>query len=583
MDSFKWILKYLQKYKFSYSFALILVLITASLNMVNPFISGQIVDKVLNAGAKDLLIPLLLIMIATVLIKGVIKYSFQIIFEHISQNILLSIRKDLYTKLLKLDFNYYNSTKTGDIMARMTGDTDMLRHFIAWVIYNAVLNSCIFIFAIISMLFVNVKLTLFMIMICPAIAYLTLKLRKEIAPTFYRIREAYSTLNSVTQENISGNRVVKAFSREDFEIEKFSKENLNYRQKNIESNAVIAKYMPVLEYISGSLSIVLILVGGILVINKSMTLGDLVVCNSLLWAINNPMRMAGYLINDTERFIASSIKIRELLNTETDIKNKKNPIRLDKIKGDVVFDNVSFSYGNIATLKNISFHAKPGQTIGIVGPTGAGKSTLVNLIARFYDATEGTIYIDNIKIQDLDLKTLRASIGTAMQDIFLFSDTIEGNIAYGSPTSTLNQVKEIASVAEAHTFISEMPDGYDTIVGERGVGLSGGQRQRISLARALLTDPSILILDDTTSAVDMETEFKIQKEVNFKNSHRTNFIIAHRISSVKSADLILVLNKGKIIERGTHDELLKQQGYYHKIYNNQFGNFNDEKEECVNG
>ncbi len=290
------------------------------------------------------------------------------------------------------------------------------------------------------------------------------------------------------------------------------------------------------------------------------------------------MRMAGYLINDTERFIASSIKIRELLNTDCNIKNIKSPISLDKIKGDILFDNVSFNYGNAATLKNISFHAKVGQTIGIVGPTGCGKSTLVNLISRFYDTTEGKIYIDDIPIKNLDIKVLRQNIGMAMQDIFLFSDTIEGNIAYGSPTSTLDEVKKIATVAEAHKFIMEMPDGYDTIIGERGVGLSGGQRQRISLARALLKNPSILILDDTTSAVDMETEAKIQQEVNINNISRTNFIISHRISSVKSADLILVLNNGEIIERGTHEDLLLQKKYYYSIFKNQFGNFNFDKE-----
>lgn len=578
MESLKWIMEYLKYHIPKYSIALILVLITSLLSMINPFLAGDIVDRVLNGNEKNILIPILIIMLVVVVIKGILTYTYQMIFERVSQDILLNIRKDLYSKLLKLDFDYYNNTKTGDIMARMTGDTDALRHFIAWVVYNILSNLSVFIFAIISMAIVSLPLTLFMLAICPIIAIITIKMGVQISPTFYNIREAYSRLNSVTQENISGNRVVKAFSREDYEIEKFNKENLNYKEKNMDTTKIIGKYMPVLEYLSSFLSIIMILVGGILVINKSMTLGDLVIFNGLLWALNNPMRMAGYLINDTERFIASSIKIRELLNTESNIKNSKAPVKSERIHGDILFDNVSFNYGDTAALKNVSFEAKCGQTIGIIGPTGAGKSTLVNLICRFYDATEGEVLIDYTPIKNIDIKQLRSSIGMAMQDIFLFSDTIEGNIAYGNPSVSLDKVKDIAKLSEAHGFISEMPEGYDTIIGERGVGLSGGQRQRISLARALITNPSILILDDTTSAVDMETEFKIQKEVNLNNPNRTNFIIAHRISSVKSADLILVLDNGRIIESGTHDSLVNNKGYYYEVYKTQFGDFNLSKE-----
>lgn len=578
MESLKWIIGYLKYHIPKYSIALILVLITSLLSMINPFLAGDIVDRVLNGNEKNILIPILIIMLVVVVIKGILTYTYQMIFERVSQDILLNIRKDLYSKLLKLDFDYYNNTKTGDIMARMTGDTDALRHFIAWVVYNILSNLSVFIFAIISMAIVSLPLTLFMLAICPIIAIITIKMGVQISPTFYNIREAYSRLNSVTQENISGNRVVKAFSREDYEIEKFNKENLNYKEKNMDTTKIIGKYMPVLEYLSSFLSIIMILVGGILVINKSMTLGDLVIFNGLLWALNNPMRMAGYLINDTERFIASSIKIRELLNTESNIKNSKAPVKSERIHGDILFDNVSFNYGDTAALKNVSFEAKCGQTIGIIGPTGAGKSTLVNLICRFYDATEGEVLIDYTPIKNIDIKQLRSSIGMAMQDIFLFSDTIEGNIAYGKPSVSLDKVKDIAKLSEAHGFISEMPEGYDTIIGERGVGLSGGQRQRISLARALITNPSILILDDTTSAVDMETEFKIQKEVNLNNPNRTNFIIAHRISSVKSADLILVLDNGRIIESGTHDSLVNNKGYYYEVYKTQFGDFNLSKE-----
>lgn len=578
MSSLKWIFGYLKKYKIKYGIALLFVLFTSLINMVNPFLSGTIVDKVIAGGEVNLLIPILLLMIFIVVFKGVICYAYQMIFEKISQDILLKIREDLYTKLLDLDFKFYNKCKTGDIMARMTGDTDAIRHFIAWVVYNILSSISIFLFAIISMSYVSFKLTIFMLLVCPVIAYLTYRMSQDIAPTFHKVREAYSTLNSVVQENISGNRVVRAFSRENFEIEKFTKENLNYKERNLDTIRVTQKYIPKLEFFSNSLNVVMILAGGLLVINKSITLGDLIIFNNLLWALNNPMRMCGYLINDTQRFIASSAKIRELLQTESNIKNKEEVKTLDNIKGNIVFDNVSFKLDGKYILKNISFEIKSGETVGIVGHTGAGKSTIINLLSRFYDPTEGNIYLDGVNIKEIDLDTLRGAIGTAMQDIFLFSDTIKDNIAYGVPEASIDEIKETAKVSQADGFIRKLEDGYDTVVGERGIGLSGGQKQRISLARAIIKKSPVFILDDVTSAVDMETEKKIQKELKNIDEKRTTFIIAHRISSVRQADLILVLNNGEIIERGTHDELIKDNGYYKKIFKTQYGDLERDKE-----
>ena len=330
------------------------------------------------------------------------------------------------------------------------------------------------------------------------------------------------------------------------------------------------------------LSVIMILVGGVLVINNRLTLGDIVVFNNLLWALNNPMRMVGTLVNDTQRFIASSAKIRELLNTESKIKNHSNHVNLGKIKGDIKFENVSFKFEDTDAISNISFEVKRGETVGIVGHTGAGKSTLINLLCRFYDPTEGRILIDGIDIKEIDLATLRSSITSAMQEIFLFSDTIKDNIAYGNPKASLEEIKLKAKKSQAHDFITKLDDGYETVVGERGVGLSGGQKQRISLARALMKDSSILILDDITSAVDMETEKRIQKELKSIGKEKTKFIIAHRISSVRQADVILVLDNGEIVEQGNHQELIEKRGYYYTIYNSQSGNFNVQK-GAVNG
>lgn len=578
MDSLKWIFSYLKKYKFKYLFALLLVLFTSAINMVNPFISGRIVDKVLGENQTNLLIPLILTMIAIIVFKGFITYAYQMILEKISQRILFKIRTDLYEKLLELDVNFYSKVKTGDLMARMTGDTDAIRHFVAWVVYNILSSVTTFAFAIISMMYVNATLTIFMLFVSPLIGFFTFKMSKEISPTFHNIREAYSRLNSVVQENISGNRVVRAFGRETFEIDKFNVENKNYRDRNLDTIKVTRKYIPKLEFLSNSLSVVMILVGGVLVVTNKITLGELVIFNSLLWALNNPMRMCGYLINDTQRFIASSAKIIELLRTESNIKNNEETINLNKFRGDISFENVSLDIDGRRVINNVSFEVKAGQTIGLVGHTGAGKSLIIDLLSRFYDATEGEIFIDGINIKDMDLDILRGNVAIAMQDIFLFSDTVKDNIAFSNPRASFPEVKRIAKKAQAHDFIKRLDEGYETIIGERGVGLSGGQKQRVSLARAMMKNASIFVLDDVTSAVDMETEKKIQHELKNMEEKKTTFIIAHRISSLKQADLILVLDNGEIVERGNHNELVKKDGYYSSIFYTQYGNLNLEAE-----
>ena len=578
MDNIKWIAKYVQKHKFKYCFSLILVLITAAINMINPFITGKIIDDVLGKNKTSLLLPAIALMISVVFIKGIITYSYQFILEKISQDVLFNIRVDLYKKLLDLDVNFYSKVKTGDLMARMTGDTDAIRHFVAWVVYNIISSVTTFAFAIISMMYVNATLTIFMLIVSPIIGFITYKMSKEISPTFRNTREAYSRLNSIVQENISGNRVVRAFSREDFEVEKFTKENINYKDRNLDTINVTKKYIPRLEFFSNSLSVVMIIVGGLLVVFEKITLGDLAIFNSLLWALNNPMRMSGHLINDAQRFIASSAKIIDLLNTESNIKNNSEIIDVNKFKGNIEFRNVSLDLDGRRVINNISFKVKAGQTIGLVGHTGSGKSIIINLLSRFYDATEGEIFIDNVNVRDIDLEMLGKNIATAMQDIFLFSDTIKDNIAYGNPKADLEEIKEVSKKAQAHDFIDKLDNGYETIVGERGVGLSGGQKQRVSLARAMMKNASIFVLDDVTSAVDMETEKKIQHELKNMEEKKTTFIIAHRISSLKQADMIFVLENGQIVERGNHEELISRAGYYANIFNTQYGALDIKKE-----
>jgi ATP-binding cassette, subfamily B, multidrug efflux pump len=573
MSSLYWVWGFVRGHKVKLFMGLLMALLVSGLNMVNPYFAGKIVDQVIFGNQENLLWKLLLMMIGVTVIKTVVRYSYQIMFERMSQDVVYKIRELLYGRLQKLDFSFYDRTRTGDIMARMTGDMEAVRHFTAWSIYMIFENLTILIFAIVFMFYIHPPLALAMLAVTPIIGYFAYRMTYDVKPTFSAIRGQFSRLNSVVQENISGNRVVKAFAKEDYEVKKFSVENEAFKEKSLDSARVWEKYLPILDSLAGLLTVVMILVGGIMVITDSLTLGELVMFNSLIWALNNPMRMAGWLINDIQRFVASAEKIEDLMNVEPQIATHKDSIKMETLKGVVEFDQVSFSYGEEQVLGDISFTAKPGETIAIIGPTGSGKSTLVNLLTRFYDADEGDVRVDGVCVKDWDIHQLRDSMAMVMQDVFLFSDTIEGNIAYGAPDASIDKVMAAARMAEAHGFISELPEGYDTVVGERGIGLSGGQRQRIALARALVKDPAILILDDTTSAVDMETELRIQTTFKTILRDKTCFLIAHRISSVKEADMILVMENGRIIEKGNHEELLLKKGHYYTVFNNQHGNF----------
>ncbi|MDP4088190.1 MAG: ABC transporter ATP-binding protein [Bacillota bacterium] len=574
-------LKYIKPYRKMFVSALLIATLCSGLNMVMPSLSGTIIDRVFMKGQKNLMFSYILIIVSVTFGRSMLRYLYVLMFESVSQRALYNIRTDMYRNLHTLDSEYYDKNRTGDIMARMTGDVDAIRHFFAWVIYQVYDNSLTFIFGLSIMFYLNYRFAFIILLFTIPTAYFARKLSTAVKPTFKNIRLQFSKLNTVAQENISGNRVVKAFAKEDYEIEKLQAQNLEFKATNIEGSKVWGKYLPLIEFFSSSLSIVTLLLGGYFVIKDMISIGELVTFNSLIFTINNPLRMSGWLINDIQRYAASADKVKEILTVEPLIKSGDKASEINTVNGDIEFKNVSFNFDEETVLKNINFKVSPGETIGIVGPTGSGKSTLVNLLYRFYDCSEGEILIDGVNIKNYNLQALRRSIGAAMQDIFLFSDTIEGNIAYGVPEASLEEVEHAARLSEADEFIQTLQDGYNTIIGERGVGLSGGQKQRIALARALIKNPSILVLDDTTSAVDMETEHAIQLTLNKYSSNRTTFIIAHRISSVKNADKILVLNDGQIIEAGRHSELIEKKGYYHSVYMNQFGNFDPESSEVM--
>lgn len=573
MGYIRWFLSFLKKYRVRMIVGLILVFITSLLVLINPQIFGMIVDEVIEGQHYEKLGILLLIMIGVTLVRSLLRFTFLMCFESSSQGLVYDMREEAYRKLMKEDFNFFNKNRTGDLMSRQTGDMDAVRHMVSHVIYFSFENILVFLMALVMIFSVNVKMALCMLIVLPFTLAVTLSQRRHIKPAFDRVRDCFSSLNAFAQETIAGNRVVKAFAKEDYELEKFDRENDGYRDAQLNAASIWMKYIPMFEILSQCLTIILMIMGGFMVIDGEMTIGNMVTVNGYLWMLNSPLRQAGWIINDLQRFLTAIEKIYKVYTTEPDIKQPEHVVEKRKLKGSVTFDHVNYYTNDDTVLKDISFHVEPGQTVGIIGATGSGKSSLVNLICRFYDVNQGRVLVDDIDVRNLNLQTLRGNIGIAMQDVFLFSDTIEGNIAYGNPDCTFEQVQAAAKIANADEFIREMPEGYDTIIGERGVGLSGGQKQRISLARAILKDPSIIILDDTTSAIDMETESLIQNELKKISDERTVFIIAHRISSIIHADQILVLDNGRLVERGTHEQLLAKKGYYSTVFHHQYGEF----------
>ena len=573
----KWILPYCKPDLPRIAGSVVLFCVNNVMALTIPLLSGLIVDRVITQGKVDELTRLCVMMIAFTIVRVASRYGYQMWMERFGQNSIFRLVSDEYEKLHELDFTYFNHTRTGDIMSRMTSDTDAIRHALSWVSYQVMDCVVMFIGALIMMFSIDWRLALALACVTPFIFVLTRGLSSHAKPLFFAIRNSLAEMNSMVEENIEGNRVVKAFVREPYETEKFDEHNEDYMQRNMAQAYNSRKYMPWLDGLGFSLQLITLGLGGFLVIKGYMTLGNLVAFNSYLWMIDGPVRQSGWLINDWQRFNASCIKIRKLLTSKSRIQEKPDAKAPHRILGDIDFKHVSFAFPDepdTPILQDVDFHIPAGAKLGILGETGAGKSTLVNLISRFYDPTEGQVLIDGIDARDWPLTTLRSQVCIVAQDTFLFSDTIEGNIGFGAGEQREydeQYIRRMATIAGADNFIRSMPDGYDTIVGERGVGLSGGQKQRLSLARALADDPSILIMDDTTSAVDMETEAEIQQHLRELDDKKTIVTIAHRISSVKDSDLILVLEHGRVVERGTHDELVAAHGRYWEIYHKQLG------------
>jgi ATP-binding cassette, subfamily B, multidrug efflux pump len=572
METFRKLKPYYWPYKKYFFVSLLFLLLVTSITVVYPMILQLTIDEAVLNGMYEWIPYLSLGLVGFMVIKGISSFIQQYFGDLFGIRSVYELRNGLYEKLQYLPFRYYDRAKTGDLMSRLTADVEGFRFFLSFGITELLRLVLLVTASFIVMLYYSVSLTFVTFITLPFLAVAVYKFDRSVHPAFRGVRKAFGRLNTNVQENISGIQTVKSLSREGFQIEKFNSSNGKYKENYLHTASVWAKYFPLMEFI-GNMSVVILLgYGGYLVINNQLKPGELVAFYSLVWYIIWPIMNLGFTINLFSQAKASGERLLEILEENEDIKDQADAVDVAHIKGDVKFDHVTFTYPNASepSLQSVSFTAYPGKIIGLIGATGSGKSSIIQLLLRFYEPEKGAIFIDDRPIHEYQLQSLRKHIGIVLQETFLFSSSIKANIAYGRPEATMDEIIDAAKRAQAHDFIMELPDGYDTLLGERGLGLSGGQKQRIAIARALCTDPSILILDDATSAVDMTTEKKIQQALQEVMKGRTTFIVAHRISSVQHADEILVLDEGRIVERGVHDTLKQNGGIYQRIFEIQY-------------
>jgi len=564
--------------------AILFLVLATGIGLVQPYLVSYLIDSIIIPENYEMVAPIALSVVGVVCLKALNQFLHGYCGGRLGNRVATKMRNRLYEKLNTLSFQYYDKAKTGDLMSRLTADLEAIRNFIGFgfaqllnVLFMVVLGGAL-------MISMNWKLTLITLLPVPLLLLLAFRFESQIHPIFREMRKAMSNLTTAVQENITGVRTVKSYAQEGYEVNKFSERSEQFRKNQIEASSKWATFFPMMETAANLCVIVLFIVGGIMVINGSFTPGKFVAFFSLIWYIIGPMWGLGFHINNYTQFKASGERVLTLLNEPINIKNNSGAIELNSnsVRGDVCFNEVTFNYPDKKpAIQNISIDAPAGTVIGLLGATGSGKSTIIQLLMRAYDIKQGSITVDGINIKDLDVASLRSIIAPVFQETFLFSATIRDNIAYGIANVTDEQIIEAAKLAKAHDFIMEMPLGYDTVVGERGMGLSGGQKQRIAIARAFIKNPKILILDDATSAVDMETEHEIQAGFKQLMAGRTTFIIAHRISSLRFANEIIVLDEGRIVQRGTHGQLLQQAGPYRETYDIQYADFPGELEVAV--
>lgn len=554
--------------------------ILTAVGLLRPWVLEQLIDRVIRERRFDELPYWALGVLGIAAVRATFNFGRQYLGQVFGQNATFDLRNAMYDKLQYLHFKFYDNAKTGDLMSRVTADTEAFRQFLSFGFIH--LMDVIFMtaFSLVLMLTMSVKLTLVTLATMPFILVVVLRFERVVHPAFTKIREALANLTTATQENLNGVRTVKSFAREQFEVTKFQNRNREYVTTNVNAARLWSSFFPMIELLSNLAITLLLWYGGQMVLRDELTLGRLVAFFSLIWYWIWPMREVGYQINNMIQAAASGERLDELLENPRDVADSPDAVPLEDMKGHVRFEDVTFQYdsprpgtdeiSDFPALQDINLDAPPGSIIALLGTTGSGKTSLVNLIPRFYDVTSGSVTVDGIDVRRIRLTDLRRQIGMVLQETFLWSATIRENIAYGRRDATTEEIIAAAKLAQAHEFIMETPKGYETVVGERGLGLSGGQKQRIAIARAILNNPRILILDDATASVDMETEHDIQLGLKNLMQGRTTFVIAHRLSSLKHADEILVMDSGRIVERGNHHQLLQMNGVYRSIYEIQF-------------
>ena len=575
MGTFARIIRYISGNWHLFLISVACMVVSVMVTVQIPFLTMDAIDNVLplltdeatvELGKSQLLFLSVEIVGLTVIV-GILSFVQRYANTYFSQKVVYDIRNDVFAALQNQSFAFYDKIHTGQLLAKVTTDIDRIRRFLGWQLTFLISSMILLVATLYSMFTMDLKLTMLLLLLMPLLFLAFFYFGKKIRPIFQQMREQYGSLTSVLHENITGIRVVRAFAREDFERRRFKSENDKYFKATLASVRVRAFFITLIAFLIGLGTIVIFWYGGTEAINGTLTIGALVAFNAYLAMLVMPMRFLGFFVSGYQLSMAAGDRVFGIMDADPDIKERPNAITLPKLQGHVRFDNVSFSYGNgKRILRNINLEVKPGETVALLGETGSGKSTIIRLIPRFYDVISGKITVDGHDVREVKLKSLREQIGIVSQETFLFTLSIKENIAYGKPKATMEEIVEAAKAARAQEFISALPDGYDTRVGERGVTLSGGQQQRIAIARALLSNPQILIFDDSTSSVDVETEYEIQRALQALLKNRTTFVITQRVSTLRNANKIVILENGEVAEEGTHETLMAKKGAYYKIY-----------------
>lgn len=575
------ILKYVSKYKGLLFFGTFAMIAVIGVDLFMPYLQKVFIDEGIIQGKYSIIKNILIAISAITITKSILGYFKELLYDYLSVKVHADIKNDMFNHVQKLEFKYFDEMNTGELMSRIGEDVENIWQTLSFGFRLFIENIIYFVISTIILFSLNWQLALACFVIMIPIGFMGISLEKKFGENYGKLSDQTAEITTTAQENIAGVRLVKAFAREKYEMKKFLKMNRKFYDLSMEQGNIIGNYFPPIEFLTNISLVVMIVLGGFIVMKGNISIGVLVAFSGYIWNLIWPMRNLGELLDLLSRNTASAKKIFEIMDKEPEIQNIDKTYNPKELVGDIVFNNVSFKYKDEYVLKNINLDIKAGSTVAIMGTTGSGKSTLINLIGRYYDVTEGNIKIDNVDLKDYDLNFLREKMSIVPQDTFLFSDSIINNIKFSNENASFEEVVKAAELACALEFVEGLEEGFYTEIGERGMGLSGGQKQRISITRALIRQAKVLILDDSTSALDMETEYNLLKNLSNRENTSTTFIIAHRISAVKNADLIIYLEDGEIKEKGTHEELLKLKGKYFDIYCNQFKDFNLLEEEVI--